>query len=562
MTWDLSCPDWEDRIRTGRSLLPELPKLNKGLADQAVAVFNRLRLTDVPGNPTLADAAGDWFRDIVRALHGSWDAAAKERYIREIFALVAKKNSKTSYSAGLMLTSLILNERPKGKFLLVAPTQDITVLAFDQCQGMVQLDPYLSKRMKVQQHLKTITDTTNGSTLEVMSFDPNVLTGQKPTGFLVDELHVVSSSAKANSAVGQLRGGMIAQPEAFGIFITTQSEKPPTGVFKSELDVARSIRDGKSKGRTLPILYEFPPDIAKDKEAWKDARNWFMVTPNRGRSITVDRLKEEFVNAQERGDAEIIRWATQHLNIEAGISLASDRWAGADFWMDQIDPTLTLESLIERSEVIVAGVDGGGLDDLLALAVIGRDKITRDYLHWGKAWAQPVLLRRHKQIEGRLRDFEAMGQLRIVDKAGTDTKEIADQIAELDATGLLYGVGLDPIGIGAIIDALAERGIVGKDRVIGVSQGHSFSKHIKTVERKLAEGTFWHCGQEMLAWAAGNAKVELKGSNLYITKQNSGSAKVDPLFALLDAACLMSGDPPVPEEKGSMEKYLENPMIW
>jgi phage terminase large subunit-like protein len=104
MEWDLSCPDWESRMRTGQSLVPALP-LDNEAAERAVRIFNRLRLADVPGNPRMAEAAGDWFRDIVRALFGSWDAETQERHIREVFALVPKKNSKTSYGALLMLSA-------------------------------------------------------------------------------------------------------------------------------------------------------------------------------------------------------------------------------------------------------------------------------------------------------------------------------------------------------------------------------------------------------------------------------------------------------------------------
>jgi hypothetical protein len=71
MTWNLSTPDWQNRIRTGESLIPDLPFLDKVAAQRAVNVFDRLRLPDVTGKPLLKDAAGDWFREIVRALHGS-----------------------------------------------------------------------------------------------------------------------------------------------------------------------------------------------------------------------------------------------------------------------------------------------------------------------------------------------------------------------------------------------------------------------------------------------------------------------------------------------------------
>ena len=72
--WDTSCRDWRERITAGQSLCPALP-LHEKQAALAVAVFDRLRLPDVPGNPTLADAGGDWFRELVRALFGSYDEA-------------------------------------------------------------------------------------------------------------------------------------------------------------------------------------------------------------------------------------------------------------------------------------------------------------------------------------------------------------------------------------------------------------------------------------------------------------------------------------------------------
>ena len=64
-------------------------------------------------------------------------------------------------------------------------------------------------------------------------------------------------------------------------------------------------------------------------------------------------------------------------HIEIGLALRSDRWAGADFWEQATDDTLTLDGLLERSEVVVMDIDGGGLHDLLGLALRGREKGTR-----------------------------------------------------------------------------------------------------------------------------------------------------------------------------------------
>lgn len=499
----------------------------------------------------MKDAAGDWFRDIVRALHGS--IVDGERMVREPFLLTPKKSSKTSNGAALMLTSLLINVRPNAEFLLIAPTQPIAEIAFNQVEGMIAADARLCRRdtMRVQPHLKKVTWLATGATLQVKSFDPNVLTGVKPAGALMDELHVVATNANADRVIGQLRGGLISQPEGFLTFITTQSERPPAGVFKAELDKARDIRDGKREGAMLPILYEFPDDIAADPEKWSNPENWHMVTPNRGRSITIERLVEDCQAAKDTGEEEFRRWASQHLNIQIGLGLRSDRWVGADYWERCGDSTVTLDALLERSEVVVCGVDGGGLDDLLGFAAIGREKETRRWLHYARAWAYEGALERRKSIAPILRDLAKAGDLTIVDRIGDDIEELVSIIQRIDQARKLpdeNAIGVDPIGIGQVLDELAARGIDNnvKKRIVGVGQGWQLGRAIKTLERHLADGSFSHGGQPLMSWSVGNAKVEQRANSMLITKQASGTAKIDALMATFNATDLMSLDPALP----------------
>lgn len=545
MSWTTACPDWAARIKSGRSLLPALP-LIAAEADRAVAIFNLLRLPDVPGQPRLEEAAGEWQRDIVRALFGSYDPDAGVRHVREIFQLVPKKNSKTTAGAAIMLTAVLMSRRPRAEFLLVAPTQEVANLAFAQAVGMIEADPVLVAKFHIQEHIKKITYRPTGVFLKVKSFDPKVVTGSKPAGVLLDELHVIAESADADRVIGQLRGGLISQPEGFLVTITTQSERPPSGVFRAELQKARAVRDGSLVAPILPLLYEFPKDVD-----WRDTANWPMVTPNNGRSITVERLVSEYHQAQAAGEEELRRWASQHLNVEIGLALMSDRWAGADFWEQQGTAGLSLDDLLSRSEVAVVGIDGGGLDDLLGLAVMGRERGTGHWLHWGHAWAHPSVMERRKSEAPKLRDFEADGDLTIVERIGDDVEQVADIVRRVDASGLLDRVGVDAAGIGAIVDAIVDRGLE-VDRIVAISQGWKMVGSIKTAERKLAEGTMFHGGTRLMAWTAGNAKVEPKGNAIAITKQAAGSAKIDPLMAMFNAVALLSTNP----QPRGMASYL------
>ena len=534
--WDTSCIDWRDRIKSGQSLVPKLP-LDMRDAKRALRMFESLRLPDVIGTPYLKTAGGAWFKDIVQAIHGSLDENNRRR-ITEAFVMVPKKSAKTTLSAALMVTSLLMGKRPRAEYLMIAPTQEVSDLAFRQAVGMIELDEVLRAKFQIQDHIRKITYLPNNSFLKVKSFDPKTVTGVKPVFVLLDELHVIAGAAEADRVLGQLRGGLIANPEACMVTITTQSERPPSGVFLAELRKARAVRDGKLKAPILPVLFEFPEGVD-----WRDPSQWWMVTPNRGLSVEVERLIPDYEGAVVSGEGELRRWASQHLNVEIGLGLKSDAWAGAEHWEVQAEPTLTLEALLERSEVVVAGVDGGGLDDLLALAVIGRDKDTKDWLHWTHAWAHPVVLERRKDQAPKLRDFERDGDLSIGDKIGEDIEQIADRLAEIEESGLLASVGFDPMGVGAIVDALAERGISGNDRIVGISQGWQMAGSIKTLERKAADGTFWHGGQPIMTWSVGNAKVEPRGNAITITKQNSGTAKIDNFMATLDAVALMSRNP-------------------
>lgn len=534
--------------------MPLLP-LWDAEAARAVAIFDRLRIPDVPGQPTFAEAGGEWFREIVAALFGSLDPATKERLIRELLVLVPKKNGKTTYGAGLMLTALLVNRRPRAEFLLVAPTQKVSDLAFEAIAGMIDLDPILAALCHVQPHLKKVTLRKTKATLAVKSFSPKVMTGVKPSGILVDELHVVAESEDADRVIGQLRGGMVSQAEAFLAFITTQSERPPKGVFKAELARARAIRDGKSTGRMLPILYELPPAIALTQKIddtepypWEDIRLWPLVLPNTGRSITAERLVEDYETAKLAGIEELLRWASQHLNIELGMALRSDRWSGADWWLRRAELVLTLEEILRRCDVVTAGVDGGGLDDLLALGVVGRERGTNRWLVWAHAWAHPIVFERRKSIAPELRDFQAAGHLSVVDAVGEDIAQMVRFVKQVDESGLLAKVGMDPMGVGAIVDALGEIGVK-LDRIEGIPQGWQMTGAIKTAERKLADGTLAHGGQPILAWAVGNAKIVPVGNAVTMNKQVSGTAKIDPILAVLNAVALMSRDPQPPQRK-------------
>jgi phage terminase large subunit-like protein len=544
--WTTSLLDWESRIVARDSLVPVKP-LFPDEAAYAMSVFSALRMVDADGSPTMGEACLPWVTDLVEALFGAYDPERKRRLITNYFLMVSKKNGKSMIAAAVMLTALIVNTRAAGEFIILAPTKEAADNAYKPIREMILADEELNDRFHEQQHIKTVTCRLSRATLKVVAADAATVTGKKAIGVFIDELHEFGKNSKAAAMLTEATGGITSRPEGFVFYCTTQSAEPPAGVFLDKLSYARKVRDGKVKDpRFLPVIYEFPDHMLKSK-AYEDLGNAYITNPNWGISVDEEVIEQKLLEATEAGEHAVRDVRAKHLNIEIGLNLRSDRWSGADFWEAAVDRTITLESLIERSEVAVVGIDGGGLDDLLGLSVLGRERDTGKWLLWCHAWVHEIALERRKEIAPRLLDFEKQGDLTIVKRPGDDVMAVADVICRVRDSGLLpdeKSIGVDAVGIGAIVDELItdERGIDMK-QIVAISQGFKLNGAIKDTERKVAGGELLHGGRPMMAWCVGNARVEDKGNAILITKQASGKAKIDPLMSAFSAVSLMALNP-------------------
>ena len=428
-SWATACLDWRERLLSGRSLVPDLP-LYEDEAERALRIFKRLRVPDMVGAPQIGAVAGDWLYPIVRAIFGSLNPETNERAISEFFWLVPKKNTKSSSASAIMVEALILNRRPEAEFVLVSPTKEISDIAFRQAAGTIRADAELAKLFHIQTNIRRITHRRSGATLQVKAADTDVITGGKQVGTLIDELHVLSAKSHAAEIMVELRGALAARPDGFLITITTQSKKPPAGIFKTELAKARDVRDGKLVLPLLPILYELPADLAQN-DGWKNRKYWPLVNPNLGRSVSEDFLANELASKEREGAGELALFASQHFNVEIGQSLNANGWVGALFWVNAAEEGgLTLDELLERSEVVVVGLDGGGSDDLFGFAALGRERGTRRWLLWTHAWAQrPALEERRKALMPQLVDYERDGDLELysMDTNGKNVKRLTNE---------------------------------------------------------------------------------------------------------------------------------------
>ncbi|MBV7307277.1 terminase large subunit [Acinetobacter sp. CWB-G5] len=541
LSWSTSCPDWEEKIVKGKSLIPCEP-LFPHEAEMALEVFKSLIVTDVIGQPTMGEITRPWVFEFVASIFGAYSEDDSRRLIREFFLLIPKKNSKSTLAAFIMLTALIMNDRGSAELIILAPTKEVADNSFNPIRDAIKADDELSELLNISEHTKTITHRSTNATLKVVAAESNTVGGKKASWILIDELHLFQKNAGAASMFREATGGLASRPEGCVIYLTTQANEQPCGVFKQKLDYARDVRDGiKENNKFLPLIYEFPKQWIEDGEHLKK-KNFHIPNPNYGTSVDPVQLEDDFDQSRDGEETDFRDFLAKRLNVEIGINLRANRWAGAEYWLEQ-SKEIKLEQLIEQSEVITLGIDGGGLDDLLGFSALGRLKADpRIWWLWNHAWANKVALERRKENIPKYQDFEDEGSLTIVEKVGEDIDDLALIAKQVYDSGKLNKIGLDPLGLGGLLDGLLDVGIP-QESMFAVPQGHKLMGYIMTTERKLAEGNLYHAGQDLMTWCAGNARVVMVGNGMRITKQDSGIGKIDPLIATFNAVALMSLNP-------------------
>lgn len=546
-----ACIDWEERIVSRRSLIPFDP-LFPAEAAAALETFGDLKIVDAAGSPKMRDACRAWFKDFVAAIFGAYDAETGRRLIRYFMLLISKKNAKSTGAAGIMMTALLRNWRLEGEYTIISPTVEIANNSFKPALAMIKADEELSALLHTQPSIRTITHRGTGATLKVVAADTQTVGGKKTIGLFVDELWLFGKMAGAEDMLREAMGGLTSRPEGFVIYATTQSDEPPAGVFLQQLKEFRDIRDGivEDPG-SLGVLYEYPPAMIKAK-AYEKREFWYITNPNMGASVDENYLVEQFAKDKRKGQASLNGFFAKHLNVEIGQTLRADNWPGARYWAVCTDLTLTLDDLLARCDVVTGGVDGGGLDDLLGVAVLGRERKTRHWLLWVHAWVHRDVLTLREQIATKLLDFVQCGDLTLVDEMAQAFREVAKLFDRINQLGLLNKIGFDPVGVKLIVDELSaleipitEEG----EQVQGIRQGYQLQGPIKATEVKLSDGGMSHCGQPLMGWCVGNAKIEQTGNAILVTKFASGIGKIDPLMAAFNAVALMSLNP---EAKGSV----------
>jgi phage terminase large subunit-like protein len=245
------------------------------------------------------------------------------------------------------------------------------------------------------------------------------------------------------------------------------------------------------------VLYEYPKRCSRRSASARSAY-WYVTNPNLGASVDPDFLERKLREAEfGTGEDSAQGIYAKHFNVEIGLQ-ARIEFMG---WRELLGGAGARgPSRSRRAHPALRGGDRGhrwrrprrpawALHSRprarnRALALLGASLGTRDRPAAPKAGCAEVARSARR------------GQLTIVKSPGQDVQELAQYVKQVFDAGFLdrdederekAAIGVDPVGIGAVLDELAAVGIP-RELVLGISQGYRMTGAVKEAERRLGAG--------------------------------------------------------------------------
>jgi phage terminase large subunit-like protein len=458
-----------------------------------------------------------WQEFVVGSVYG-WYRRDGTRRFRSVYEEVARKNGKSTLSAGVGIFALVADQEPGAEVYAAATKKEQALIIFAEAQRMVRASPDLRRKVAVFKANLSIDGTA--SKFEPLSSDERTLDGLNPHCVLIDELH----KHRTRAVLDVLDTAMGARRQPLLWIITTAGDDNPESVYAKENGYAvqvleRTVQDDSY----LALIYTLDQG-----DAWDDPKVWIKANPNLGVSVKLDDLKRQALKAAHSPPA-LVAFKRLRLNIRTS---DATRAIDMDVWRRNtegpFDPAmlhgraffgaLDLSSKIDLSawvKLFPPVEDGERWRVVCRFWMPGdtvEEKSTRDRVQYQR-WITAGLIE------------ATVGNV-------IDHNEIQAAVIEDCRLFEAVSIAFDPWNAAQLASSLADQALPVHEFIQGI---RSYTAPCKELEARLLAERIEHGGNEVLAWMASNLMVQTdKNDNRMPTKKHS-IGRIDGLTALIMA---------------------------
>ena len=463
-----------------------------------------------------------WEKALIQVAYGFKMADTGLRRFTEVILLIARKNGKTTFVAGLDLAEFFLS---KGGVDIVCAsnTNDQAAILFEEINNMREQSKALSKPSRSRKNIFYIYSPKTKNKIKKLSGQSRNLDGFNIEVGCIDEVHEMSNS-KVYDAIKQSQSTK-DQPL---IFIITTEGKCVGGFLDTKLTYCRKMIKGEIEDeRVLPWLYTQD----SEREIFDDKTTWQKSNPSLG-SIKTYAYLEDIMNKAKNDLATRVTMLCKDFNIK---QLEAGSW----LTFDELDNPTTFDINELRDSYAVGGVDLSSTTDLTASVLVVKKN--------GKVYVVPHFFMPRDVLEKRMQEdnvpydiWVKKGFITLSEGSQNDFTKVTQWFQKMvwEYNIRPLWVGYDPWNSKYWIDEMNDNGFTMEKVRQGV---FTLSEPMKQLEADLKNHIVIYDNNPVLKWCLANtqAKVDVNG-NIQPCKLDSKYKRIDGAVALIIAYSVLS----------------------
>jgi len=464
-----------------------------------------------------------WEKALIQTAYGFKMKETGLRRFNEVILLVARKNGKTTFIAGLDLAEFFLS---KGGVDIVCAsnTSEQANILFEEINNMREQSPALSNEKRSKKNIFFIYSPKTKNKIKKLSAQSRNKDGYNIEVGCIDEVHEMTDS-KVYDAIKQSQS---TKKEPL-IFIITTEGTTVGGFLDTKLEYCRKmLKNEIYDDRVLPWLYtqDSTNEIYENTETWKKSN------PSLGVVKTMAYL-EDVMNKSKNDHSTRVTMLCKDFNIKQ-----VDQGAWLSFADLNNEMTYLIDSL--RGSYAIGGVDLSSTTDLTSSILLIQKKDGKKYVIPHFFMPSEVLKKRMEEDNVPYDIWLKRGLITLTDGNQNDfsqvTKWFIKMIQQYEIRPLW--VGFDPWNSQYWIKEMEDQGF----NMEKVRQGvYSLSEPMKQLEADLKNKIVNYDNNPILKWCLSNtqAKVDLNG-NIQPSKLNSRFKRIDGTVALIIAYAVLN----------------------
>jgi len=465
-----------------------------------------------------------WEKALLQTAYGFKMADSGLRRFNEVILLIARKNGKTTFVAGIDLAEFFLSSGGVDIVCASNTTEQANIL-FEEINNMREQSPALSKDTRSKKNIFHIYSPKTKNKIKKLSAQSRNKDGYNIEVGCIDEVHEMTDS-KVYDAIKQSQS---TKKEPL-IFIITTEGTTIGGFLDNKLDYTRKMLKGEIQDeRVLPWLYTQD----STKEIYEDTNTWQKSNPSLG-VVKLSHYLEDVMNKSKHDLSTRVTMLCKDFNIKQA---DSGTWLSFDDLNNE--DTYSIDEL--RDSYAVGGVDLSSTTDLTAaVLVIQKRDSNKKYVISHFFMPSEVVEKRIKEDNVPYDIWIKKGFVTLTEGNQNDFSLVTQWFMKMIQT---YGirplwVGFDPWNSQYWIKEMEDLGF----NMDKVRQGiYSLSEPMKILEADLKNNLVNYNNNPILKWCLSNtqAKVDLNG-NIQPSKLNSKYKRIDGAVALIIAYVILN----------------------